>query len=131
MGIRLNLTVLPNTLGICRLEPSKIAPAWALQSPFFSISRTAEELSIICEAQLIPGDIISDTGWRVIKLEGPFDFSLIGIMLSVTTPLAEAGVSILAFSTYDTDYILVKEANLANTINALTNAGHVIRGTTH
>jgi hypothetical protein len=130
MGIRLNLTVLPYQLGICRLEPSQILPAWALQSPFSSISRTADELSIICEAQLIPGDIKSETGWRVIKLEGPFDFALIGIMLSVTTPLAEAGVSILAFSTFDTDYVLVKEANIAIAINALIGAGHVVHDPT-
>ena len=127
MGIRLNLTVLPYQLGICRLEPDQALPAWALQRPFYHISRTLDELSIICETQIIPGDVKCEPGWRAIKLEGPFDFSLIGIMLSAAAPLAEAGISILSISTFDTDYILVKEAHIAGAIKALAGAGHVVR----
>jgi hypothetical protein len=127
MGIRLNLLIPTWPLSICRLDPGKPIPTWALEGPFYSITHSADELSIICDSRAIPKGMKTDNGWRAIQLEGPFDFSLIGIMLSVTTPLAEAGVSILAVSSFDTDYVLVKGINLANAIKALINAGHNVR----
>ena len=127
MGIRLNLTIPIWTLGICRLDPGHPIPAWVLRSPFYTITRSADEMSTICDGQAIPEGVKADEGWRAIKLEGPFDFSLIGIMLSVSMPLAEAGISILAVSTFDTDYVLIKETNLPKAMEALEAAGHTIR----
>ena len=127
MGIRLSLLIPTWPLGICQMDPGKPIPPWALESPFFSITRSPDELSIICDCRSIPTGVKADIGWRAIQAEGPFDFSLIGIMLSVTTPLAEAGISILAISSFDTDYVLVKDTNLANAITALINAGHTVR----
>lgn len=116
---RLNLSILPHTLGICRLSFEEDIPAWALKSSFFSISKTLEELSIVCLEEDIPQDIKVERGWRGIKVEGPLDFSLTGIMASLTKPLAKAGISIFAISTYDTDYLLVKEHHLPKSIEIL------------
>lgn len=107
----LTLSVLPFSLGLCRLDVSQPVPSWATESKFFSISRTYDELSIVCPENNIPANVKCEKNWRAFKVEGPLDFSLIGILSSLITPLAEAKVSIFAISTYDTDYILVKNEN--------------------
>jgi hypothetical protein len=94
--------------------------------PFFSITGTPDELSLVCPAASVPTDIQADRGWRCFKLHGPFEFSLTGILNSITIPLAEAGVGIFAISTYDTDYVLVKEHDVQRAITVLTEAGHTI-----
>lgn len=133
MSTRLDLLILDEPLTLCRLGAGEDVPAWAAragspsQGAFTSITRTADELSILCSSRLVPGGVQSEPGWRAIQLVGPFDFSLIGIMLSVAEPLAKAGISILAISTFDTDYVLVKESNLDNAIQALSNAGHTLK----
>ncbi len=105
----LALSILPLSLGICRLERSLPAPSWAVESEFFSITRTDDELSIVCPECNIPANIKCEKNWRAFKVEGPLDFSLTGVLSSLASPLAEAGVSIFAISTFDTDYILVKK----------------------
>lgn len=123
----LTLTVLPGRYAICRLEPGGATPSWATAGPLFSVTRTGEELSILCPEGLVPPGIRHAGDWRALKIEGPFEFSEIGILASVTTPLAGAGVSLFAISTFDTDYVLVKEATLERAAEALAAAGHQVR----
>jgi hypothetical protein len=122
----LTLSLLSDSFAICRLENDAAIPQWALSGPFLSLTHTEDELSIVCPAQRIPADIHADRDWRCFKLHGPFPFSLVGILNSVTIPLAEANIGIFAISTYDTDYVLVKERNLQHAIDTLTTAGHTV-----
>ncbi len=120
------LFLLPETFAICRLEKGSSVPQWVPTEPFFSITGTADELSIVCPAEPIPAEIQADRGWRCFKLQGPFPFSLTGILNSITVPLAEGGIGIFAISTYDTDYVLVKEEHLQQALSILSKAGHTI-----
>lgn len=124
---RLKLSLLPDKFGICRLENSDGIPAWALVGSFFSITKTAEELSIVCPAAAVPVGTKGERGWRCLKVAGPLHFDQIGILSALAQPLAQAGVSIFAVSTYDTDYLLVKGRDLARAVEALQLAGHEVR----
>ena len=122
----LTLHLLPGEFAICRLSASEAVPAWAGSSVFSSITRTADELSIICPAAQVPAGIKSDTGWRGLKFSGPFAFTETGILASVLAPLAAAKISILATATFDTDYLLVRAAQLDKARHALQQAGHKV-----
>lgn len=114
------LSVLKPRFAICRLKPEEDIPDWAvIESNFCSVTRTLEELSIVCNEVLVPAEIKKDSNWRVLKVEGPLDFSLTGILSSILDPLAAAKISIFTISTFDTDYILVKDENLNAAIAAL------------
>jgi hypothetical protein len=123
----LTLTILPERLAVCRLDPGADVPIWATIGPFFMVARTAEELSILCAERQVPPDVVREPGWRAIKFEGPFNFGLTGILASVVGPLAEAGVSVFAFSTYETDYVLVREGQLEAASRVLADRGHLVR----
>ena len=118
------LELLPDTYSICRLDPQADIPSWALAGDFLSITRTRNELSLVCSQELVPHGVQCEEGWRCIKVRGPLDFSLVGILASLTSSLAEAGISIFAVSTFKTDYLLVKVENLERTISKLQEAGH-------
>ena len=118
------LTLRNETLSICRLPASSPIPAWALTGEFFSVTRTPEELSIVCNQEDVPGEINAERNWRGLQVIGPLDFELTGILARLAGVLAEAGISIFALSTYDTDYILVKSAQLEGAVRALKNAGY-------
>ena len=124
----LTLSVLPDRFGICRLDPEETPPVWATAGPFFSVTRTSEELSVVCIETAIPGEIACEKGWRCLKVHGPLDFSLTGVLSSLTDPLAEANVGVFAVSTYDTDYLLVRETDLAEARAALSSTGHRVLG---
>jgi hypothetical protein len=126
-GKELNLLILAETLAICRLEKDAAVPDWAMTGSFVSTTRTAEELSIVCPQIQVPAGAKREGGWRCIKVRGPLDFSLTGILASLTTPLAKAGISVFAISTYDTDYLLVKEENLEKAIEILVKKGHRVK----
>jgi len=102
-------------------------PDWATGNDFVSISRTADELSIVCLEANVPPTVARTSGWRVLKCEGPLDFALSGIMASLAEPLADAGVSIFPIATHDTDYVLIKEPQLEAAVNALSSYGHAVR----
>ncbi len=124
------LSVLADTFAICQLDVLAEIPAWALAGSFTSITRTAEELSIVCPQAQVPAEIRCDRGWRCFKLQGPLDFSLTGVLASLAAPLAQVGISIFAISTYDTDYLLVKDKDLERAVLVLTQEGHQVVGHT-
>ena len=122
----LRLSLLIGHMSVCRLNPAAGIPDWAMASDFLSITRTEDELSVVCPEEAVPADARSEGGWRVLRLEGPFEFSEVGVLASVVGPLAEAGVSVFAVSTYDTDYVLVKAEQLEAAVSALRSRGHEI-----
>jgi hypothetical protein len=120
------LTLLPERFAISRLAADAPIPAWATQCPFFSVTRTGDELSIVSELARVPVGVHSQPGWRIFKVHGPFVLSEIGVLSALAAPLAEAKISLLAISTFDTDYLLVSAETLSAAINALDQAGHTI-----
>jgi hypothetical protein len=123
---KLTLFILPDLYAICRFGKNASVPDWALQGEFFSITRTADELSIVCNQRNIPEATRCEADWRCLKIAGTLDFSLTGVLASLAAPLADAGISIFAVSTFDTDYLLVKEHAVEATIQVLSAAGHLI-----
>ena len=122
----LRLAVLDGRLAVCRLDDASAAPPRAASDGFFSVTRIADELSIVCPEADAPEGSRCERGWRAVKLEGPFGFSEVGVLASVAAPLAEKGVSIFAVSTYETDYVLVKEEQLGVALAALRGRGHQV-----
>lgn len=120
----LTLQELHGPYAVCRLDSIAAFPAWADGEGFVSISRTADELSVVCRAERVPAGINADLPWTGFKLQGPFPFDATGIALSVIAPLSEAGVGIFLVSTFDTDYLLVKAGNAALARKELETAGH-------
>ena len=117
--------ILDHDLAIARLEPASKVPATLLGSGrFLTISRTSDEVSIVCEASLARDFERVELEWRAIKLAGPFAFDQVGILSSVLEPLARANIGIFAISTFDTDYILVKSSCLDAAVSSLQAAGH-------
>lgn len=124
--VALHLSLLPEQLAVCRFAADAGIPAWALSSSFFSITRTTDELSLVCQAHLVPPDVQCEHGWQAFKLHGPFAFDQIGILVAVLQPLAEAGISIFALSTFDTDCVLVRMPQVAQAVIVLREYGHAI-----
>jgi uncharacterized protein len=118
------LTVLGERLSICRLDAGEEVPAWATGASFFSVTRTRDELSVVCPEDVVPEGISRERGWRAFRLEGTFDLSMVGVLASVASPLAEAGASIFVVSTFDTDYVLVREEQLDLAVDTLRASGH-------
>lgn len=122
----LTLSLLPETFAVCRLPAEAPLPAWALAGPFFAVTRTADELSIVCTQAQAPPGVTCQPGWRCFQVAGPLDFALTGVLASLAGPLAAAGVSIFAISTYDTDYLLAPAVALDRAVAALRIAGHTV-----
>lgn len=126
----MNLTLLAARLAVCRLPGGAAVPGWAMSGPMWSVTGTGDELSIICVEELLPGnpppEMKIEGGWRCLKVAGPLDFSLTGILAGLTGCLAGAQVPVFAFSTFDTDYIMIKDGDLEKALAALGAAGHRI-----
>ncbi len=120
------IQVLPGEFAIARLPADAPVPAWADARSFSAVTRTADELSVLCPTTQVPADVKHEAGWRILKLRGPFNFTETGILSSVLDPLAFSRISILAHSTFDTDYVLVKGAELEAAIRTLRHADHTI-----
>jgi uncharacterized protein len=121
---RLKFRWLPGPYAIVRLAPDSAVPAWATRGEFTSVTRTADELSIVCLTENLPVDITSPHRWISLKLEGPFPFSQSGVLLSFIEPLSTNDIPIFAISTYDTDYVLIQEEFAGMTLDILKRAGH-------
>jgi hypothetical protein len=125
---QLPLELLAGTLAICRLDGGASVPEWAERSSeFLTISRTAEELSITALQRAVPAGVRCEGDYRAVRVRGPLPLNLIGILAAIADPLADAGLGIFAISTYDTDYVLIKERDLDVALKALQRAGHEIR----
>jgi hypothetical protein len=122
----LTMKLLEERFGVCRLNINELIPEWARNSEFYSITKTADELSIVCSQINIPSYIRCENDWRILKVVGPLDFSLIGILSSISSILAHNKISIFAIPTFDTDYVLVKDKDIENAIDALSSANYEI-----
>ena len=120
----LPLELLPARLAVCRLAAGDDVPPWAKSPVFSCVTRTAAELSIVCAEDAVPPEVRQERGWRALAVAGSLDFGLVGIVASLAAPLAAAKVPIFVVSTFDTDYVLVKEDRLEAAIGALVGAGH-------
>jgi len=123
---RLRLVVRPGRFAVVRLSARATLPRWALAGPFHSITRTATELSIVCRQGRVPARVRREDGFHCLEVRGPFAFDAVGVLASLATPLARARIPILAVSTFDTDFLFVREAHLADAIRALEKAGHAV-----
>jgi hypothetical protein len=122
------LTVLPDHQAVCRLRSRDTVPSWATSSTggLSSVTRTGDELSIIVVDSAAPRNVRCERNWRVIKVRGSIPLDLIGIISGMSGTLAASGISIFAFSTYDTDYVMVKQGDLNRALNALRRAEYPI-----
>jgi uncharacterized protein len=125
---KLKFRQLPGSYAIVRLSPDVPVPQWAMKGDFTSITRTADELSVVCPAASIPNDVAPGTPWTCLKLEGPFPFSQTGVLLSFIEPLSNHAIPIFAVATYDTDYVLVQEEFCEAALATLEAAGHRFSG---
>ena len=124
MRHQLKFCLLPGYYAIVRLAPDALVPDWAQNGDFASVTRTSDELSIVCATENLPADVQSSHRWIRLKLEGPFAFSQTGVLLSFIAPLSTNGIPIFAISTYDTDYVLIQEEFAGTSIHVLQQAGH-------
>lgn len=124
---RLTLVAVSGTFAVCRLSHDSPLPAWAVMGELFSVTRTADELSVVCRQEAVPEGVKCERGWRCLRVAGSMPFTLVGVLASLTGPLARAGVSVFAVSTFDTDYLLVKEADLTRSVAVLRAAGHQVQ----
>jgi uncharacterized protein len=122
----LKVRLLKESFSIHRLDPNRPIPTTVLGSPVFFIGRTSDELSIVCRSDIPVLHARTEANWACFKMEGPLDFGLTGIVARLSATLAEAKIPIFAISTFDTDYILVKQEDLFHAESALKEAGYLI-----
>jgi hypothetical protein len=122
------LFALDDLYAIVRLHPDAGLPDWVEGGHFWSVTRSDSELSVVCREEDVPPDASAERGWCALEVAGPLDFSLTGVVASLVSPLADAAVPIFVLSTFDTDYLLVREPDLPRAAEALRGAGHTIDG---
>jgi hypothetical protein len=128
--LTLTLSIVSETFSVCRLPPDVPPPEWAQLGCLTSVTRTSDELSIVCPAGNVPDGVAADAGWRCFKVEGPLDLALTGVIAGLAAPLAAAGISIFPIATYDTDYLLVRADDFERAADTLTQHGHHISSAT-
>jgi len=120
----LSLRVLPGNYSVAKLGQEAEIP---LTSDIVFYARTEEEISLVCLEQAVPSQVIArEDSWRILKIMGILDFSLVGILASIAGILADQGISIFAVSTYNTDYVLVKSEHLDDAVRALCDKGYEV-----
>jgi hypothetical protein len=124
----MQLYVLDELYAIVRLEPDDELPAWIRGGHFWSVTRTDSELSLVCRQDDVPPAASAERGLVAFEVAGPLDFSLTGVVASLVTPFAEDEIPVFVISTFETDYLLVREHDLHRSVEALTNAGHSVDG---
>ena len=124
----LTLLEVVGRFSVCKLPPGSAVPAWATAGDVFSVTRTLEELSVVCRQELVPAGTQAEVGWRCLRMAGAMPFTLVGVLASLTGPVAAAGVGVFVVSTFDTDYLFVKEAEFPAAVAALRGAGHSVEG---
>lgn len=124
----LDLEIEPWELAVCGLAEGTTAPEWATRGAFHALVHSPGEVTVVCDAALVPAGVKSQKGWRCFGLRGPIPFTETGVIASIAVPLAEAGVGIFVISTFDTDYVLVPGARLDDARRTLAAAGHRVLG---
>jgi hypothetical protein len=126
MNPSLTLKILPESFAVCRLEADAEIPQQVLSEPFFAVVHTDEELSIVLPERNVNPAWQVECGWRALKVLGPLDFGMIGVLSSIAAPLARAEISIFVISTYDTDYLMVKKPLLDRAAQVLREQGFIL-----
>jgi len=124
----MQLYALEELYAVVRLEPDADLPGWARGGHFWSITRSESELSVVCPQDDVPPDASAERGWCAFEVAGPLDFSLTGVLSSLVAPLADEEIPLFVISTFETDYLLVREHDLHRSVEALTSAGHSVDG---
>jgi hypothetical protein len=122
----LELERVAGDFAVCRMAPGHDIPDWARGGVFVSVTRTPDELSVVCESHRVPADIRAERDWACLRVRGVLDFNMIGILAELTSTLARARISLFAVSTFDTDYVLVRALELPVAVDALRAAGHEV-----
>jgi uncharacterized protein len=128
---RLAIDLRPGDYAVFRLDPGSSVPAelfTAVEQSLVSITRTDQEISVICPSEFAPQEALAETGWRLLSVRGPLEFTLTGIISALSSELAAAGVALFSLSTFDTDHLLVKADDLQRAVSALSVAGHEVHG---
>ncbi|HEX8254675.1 MAG TPA: ACT domain-containing protein [Thermoanaerobaculia bacterium] len=120
---QLRISILDARLAVCRLAPDAPLPSW-IRGSFVSVTRTADELSIVCDDDAAPEDVQAERGWRALKVEGPIPFEVTGVAAALVGPLADASISVFLLATFDTDYLLLKDEVFERAVDILRAAGH-------
>ena len=128
-GDRLTLLIMDGLFAICRLDAASSIPSWATVCRFHSVTRTSDELSVVCDQDAVPEGIPCERGWSCLRVAGTLPLSAVGILASLVGPLAEAHISVFAISTFDTDYLLMKGTDLQTAIELLRGQGHEVAKT--
>jgi len=121
--MNLTLKTIPGAFAVCRFPTATEVPHWFHPGGFASVSWSDEELSIVCDESQVPEDVQCERGWHCLMLQGPFAFELTGVLLKVLQPLAAAKIGIFAVSTFDTDYVLVKDHAFEQAKRVLVQSG--------
>ena len=119
----MKLAILEGNYAVCRLSSNSSIPPWSNSGNFWSVSKTANELSIVCSEESVPSEIKAEKNWGIIEVEGPINFQTTGVLFSLAEPLKNAKISIFAISTFDTDYIMVKKDKIVLAKEVLVQAG--------
>ena len=122
----MRLRTLPDLYAIVRLDPDAAVPDWVADGSFWSVTRSDSELSIVCSQEDLPDGLSAERGWCALELIGPLDFTLTGVVASLVSPLADAEVPIFVISTFETDYLLVREPDFPRAVDSLRAAGHAV-----
>lgn len=120
----MELLIEPGRCSVCRLDPGRPWPTPRAGTRLYSVTRTVDELSVVCAEGDEPADARVESGWRALRIVGPLAFDLVGVIASVTVPLAGAEVGVFVLSTFDTDLVLVKDEDLDRAVDVLGGAGH-------
>jgi hypothetical protein len=118
---------IPDRLAVVRMKPGSEVPSWAWTGPLSAVVRTADELTIVCDQTVVPGDLQSERDWVALMIEGPLPFAMTGVLYSLLEPLASSRISAFIVSTFDTDCVLVKATQAQQAKGILESEGHEIR----
>ena len=121
----MKLRTLPDSYAVVRLQPGSELPDWVDKGPFRCVTRTDNEVSVVCRDHDVPEGESVDRGWTVLEVMGPLDFSLAGVVASLVQPLADAELPIFVISTFESDYVLIRSSDLGRAADILEDAGHV------
>ena len=123
---QLKFIILEGSYSLCRLQANDAIPSWVYDSSFYTVSKSADELSIVCESKFVPVEIKKNDGWKLLKIDAVLDLSLTGITAKFSKPLADAGINLCVIATFDTDYVMVQEEKLSIAAKALQDEGFIV-----